>query len=119
MDYSGKYNLLFYTAESFKSNEVRQFPSWVNIPPPRLQIATSPSNILIRQGEEQLIPARIKSTSGFSNDVINITLGGNSNKNYDLISIPFTNNETTSRWSYLVHLTKLIPLYMIFFRAKI
>lgn len=68
-----KYNLLFYTAESFKSNEVRQFTNWVNIPPPSLQITTAPSNIILRQGEEQLIPARIKSTSGFSNDVINIT----------------------------------------------
>lgn len=25
MDYPSKYNLLFYTAESYKSNEVRQF----------------------------------------------------------------------------------------------
>ncbi len=84
-----KYNLLFYTAESFKSNEVRQFTSWVNIPPPSLQITTAPSNIIIRQGEEQLIPARIKSTSGFSNDVINITLddinsaNNNNNNNYN------------------------------------
>ncbi len=83
-----KYNLLFYTAESFKSNEVRQFTSWVNIPPPSLQITTAPSSIIIRQGEEQLIPARIKSTSGFSNDVINITLddinsANNNNKNYN------------------------------------
>jgi hypothetical protein len=35
---------------------------------------TSPTDITIRQGEEQLIPARIQSTSGFSNDVLNITL---------------------------------------------
>jgi len=38
---------------------------------------------LIKQGEEQPIPARIKSTSGFSNDVVNITVGGSSNSNYD------------------------------------
>jgi hypothetical protein len=42
-------------------------------------MTTSPSNIMIRQGEEQLIPARIKSTSGFSNDVINMTVGTNNN----------------------------------------
>ena len=58
------------------SDEVRQFTNWVTIPPPSLQISTSPSDITIRQGEKQLIPARIRSTSGFSNDVINITLGG-------------------------------------------
>lgn len=46
-------------------------------------MTTSPSNIVIRQGEEQLIPARIRSTTGFSNDIINITLAGNFNKNYE------------------------------------
>jgi hypothetical protein len=83
INYPSDYNLLFYTAESYKSNEVRQFTNWVNIPPPTLQITTSPSNITIRQGEEQQVPARIKSTTGFSNDVINITLAGNINKNYE------------------------------------
>ena len=83
IDYPRKYDLLFYTAESFKSNEVRQFTIWVNIPPPRLQITTLPSNVLINQGEEQLIPAMIKSISGFSNDVIDVTVGSSSNSNYD------------------------------------
>lgn len=76
-----EYNLLFYSAESRGSNEVRQFTNWVTIPPPSLEVSTSPSDITIRQGEEQLIPARIKSTSGFSNDVINITLGVTNNFN--------------------------------------
>jgi len=81
MDYPSKYNLLFYTAESYKSNEVRQFTSWVNIPPPSLEITTFPSNIMIRQGQEQTIPARIKSTTGFFNDAINITLASENNNN--------------------------------------
>jgi hypothetical protein len=81
IDYPSKYDLLFYTAESYKSNEVRQFTSWVNIPPPTLEMATSPTNIVIRQGQELLVPARIKSTTGFSNDAINITLAGNNNNN--------------------------------------
>jgi hypothetical protein len=85
IDYPSSYDLLFYTAESYKSNEVRQFTSWVNIPPPSLEMATSPSNIMIRQGQDLLVPARIKSTTGFSNDVINITLAGNNN-NYDTAS---------------------------------
>jgi hypothetical protein len=87
INFPSEYNLLFYTAESFKSNEVRQFTSWVTIPPPHLQITTEPSNISIRQGEEQLIPARIKSTSGFSNDVLNITL--------DDINNPIHSNKDT------------------------
>jgi hypothetical protein len=63
IDYPSKYNLLFSTAESYKSNEVRQFTCWVNILP-SLEITTFPSNI-IRQGQEQIIPARTKSTTGF------------------------------------------------------
>jgi hypothetical protein len=83
INYPSNYNLLFYSAESFKSNEVRQFTSWVSIPPPSLEIITSPSDIMIRQGEEELIPARIQSTTGFSNDVVNMTLiGNNNNYNY-------------------------------------
>jgi hypothetical protein len=79
INYPSRYDLLFYTAESYKSNEVRQFTSWVNIPPSSLEMTTSPSNIMIRQGQELLVPARIKSTTSFSNDVINITLSGNNN----------------------------------------
>jgi len=37
---------------------------------------------MIRQGQEMLVPARIMSTTGFSNDVINITLVGNNNNYY-------------------------------------
>ncbi len=79
INYPSNYDVLFYTAESFKSDEVRQFTNWVIIPPPNLQITTSPNNIMIRQGEELLIPARIKSTSGFSNDVVNMTVDTNNN----------------------------------------
>jgi len=36
---------------------------------------------MIRQGQEQTIPARIKSTTGFFNDAINITLASENNNN--------------------------------------
>ncbi len=93
INYPSNYNLLFYSAESFKSNEVRQFTSWVTIPPPNLEVVTSPNNIMIRQGEEQLIPARIQSTSGFSNDVINITLIGNNKNNNYYTGLGFNSSE--------------------------
>jgi hypothetical protein len=80
INYPSKYHVLFYTAESLKTDEVRQFTNWVIIPPPSLQVITSPNNIMIRQGDELLIPARIKSTSGFSNDVVNLTIGNNNNE---------------------------------------
>ena len=83
INYPSKYHVLFYTAESLKSDEVRQFTNWVIIPPPSLQIMTSPNNIMIRQGDELLIPARIKSTSGFSNDVVNLTIDDNNEMGSD------------------------------------
>lgn len=58
INYPSKYHVLFYTAESLKTDEVRQFTNWVIIPPPSLQVITSPNNIMIRQGDELLIPAR-------------------------------------------------------------
>jgi hypothetical protein len=65
------YGLSFYTAESFKSSEVRDFTSWVAIPPATIDILTHPEDIVIRQGEKQLIPAEIDTP--FSNNVTSIT----------------------------------------------
>lgn len=65
---------------------MRQFTSWVSIPSPTLQVTTSPEDITIRQGESLMVPARIKSTTGFSNDVINITLSGDKRNDYALAS---------------------------------
>jgi hypothetical protein len=65
------YGLSFYTAESFKSSEVRDFTSWVAIPPATIDILTHPEDIVIRQGEKQLIPAEIETP--FSNNVTSIT----------------------------------------------
>ena len=57
INYPSKYGLSFYTAESFKSNEVRDFTTWIAIPPATIDILTPPNNIVIRQGETRLIPA--------------------------------------------------------------
>jgi hypothetical protein len=85
INYPSEYGVLFYTAESFKSNEVRDFTSWVAIPPSTMKILTSPSNITVRQGEQQLIPADIFST--FSNNVTSITFNkGNNNVGPDFNS---------------------------------
>jgi len=85
IDYPSEYGILFYTAESFKSNEVRDFTSWVAIPPSTMKILTSPNDIVIRQGEQQLIPAEIFSI--FSNNVTSITFNqGNNNVGSDFNS---------------------------------
>jgi len=65
------YGLSFYTAESFKSSEVRDFTSWVAVPPPIIDTLTHPENIVIRQGEKKIIPAEIETP--LSNNVTNIS----------------------------------------------
>ena len=65
------YGLSFYTSESFKSNEVRDFTSWVAVPPATIKISTYPKDLVIRQGEKQIIPAEIDTP--FSNNVTGIT----------------------------------------------
>ena len=71
IDYPSAYGLSFYTAESFKSNEVRDFTNWVAIPPATIHVLTHPENIVIRQGETHLIPAEMNTP--FSNNVTSIT----------------------------------------------
>jgi len=72
IDNPSAYGLSFYTAESFKSNEVRDFTNWVAIPPPPIDILTHPRDIVIRQGETHLIPAEIN-TPGLIENVTSIT----------------------------------------------
>ena len=57
-------------AESFKSNEIRDFTSWIAIPSATIDILTEPETIVIRQGEKHIIPAEIDTP--FSNNVTNI-----------------------------------------------
>jgi hypothetical protein len=66
-----KYGLSFYTSESFKSNEVRDFTRWVAVPPSAIDVLTYPKNIFIRQGEERLIPSEIETP--LSSNVTSIT----------------------------------------------
>lgn len=60
----------FYTAESFKSGEVRDFTSWVAVPPPTINTLTHPEDIVIRQGEKKTIPTEIETS--LSDNVTNI-----------------------------------------------
>ena len=77
LDYPTAYGLSFYTSESFKSNEVRDFTSWVVIPPANLHILTDPNDTVMRQGEEHLIPAEMNSP--YSNNVTSIQFAGSTN----------------------------------------
>jgi hypothetical protein len=70
------YGLSFYTAESFKSDEVRDFTHWVAVPPPTINILTHPENIVIRQGEKKTIPTEIE--TALSDNVTHIDFGNGS-----------------------------------------
>jgi hypothetical protein len=70
INYPSAYGLSFYSAESFKSNEVRDFTSWVAIPHAPIHVLTQPQNIVIRQGETHLIPAEMETP--YSNNVTSI-----------------------------------------------
>ena len=65
------YGLSFYTSESLKSSEVRDFTGWVAVPPATIDMLTHPKDIVIRQGEKILIPAEMETP--FSNTVTRIT----------------------------------------------
>jgi hypothetical protein len=71
------YGLSFYTSESFKSNEVRDFTNWVAVPPHIIDVVTHPKDIVIRQGEEQLIPSEIETP--LSNNVTSIKFSDSTN----------------------------------------
>ncbi len=70
IDNPREYEILFYTTDSFKTNEVSDFTDWIGIPPSAMNMETSPKDIVVSQGEQQLIPANIFST--FSNNVTDI-----------------------------------------------
>jgi hypothetical protein len=67
----GNYGLSFPTVESLKSKEVRDFTRWVAVPPATINTLTHPKDIVIRQGEERLIPTEIETP--LSNNVTSIT----------------------------------------------
>ena len=79
------YGLSFYTAESFKSSEVRDFTSWVAVPPPVIDILTHPESIVIRQGEKKIVPTEIETP--LSSNVTSITFEHGTNFSSNGLSV--------------------------------
>jgi hypothetical protein len=73
INYPRAYGLSFYTSESYKSNEVRDFTSWIAITPATIDILTHPENIIIRQGEKHLIPAEVDNGTDFSSNGLHVS----------------------------------------------
>ena len=63
--FPNKYRIAFY-AESEKDGIITtDFSNWINIPPPKLDITTSPNPIVLRQGDQKTIEVRLNTTQGF------------------------------------------------------
>jgi hypothetical protein len=80
-----QYGLAFYTSESFQSNEVRDFTSWVAVPPHTIDVVTDPKDIVIRQGDERLIPPKI--VTPLSNNVTSIAFDNGTYYSSDGLSV--------------------------------
>jgi hypothetical protein len=65
MFYPNKYKVIFYAESNKDSYSITDFSKWVAIPPPELAISTSPSSVVLRQGEKTTIEVQIKATKGF------------------------------------------------------
>ncbi|HKR73521.1 MAG TPA: hypothetical protein VJR94_05355 [Candidatus Nitrosocosmicus sp.] len=78
IDNPREYGVLFYTTSSHKTNEFSDFTDWVGVPPSSITIVTSPEEVVIRQGDQLMVPANIYST--FSNNVTDITFNRGSNE---------------------------------------
>jgi hypothetical protein len=81
----GNYGLSFYATESYKSNEIRDYTSWIAVPPPTIDIITEPKNIVLRQGEEQLIPSEFETP--LSDNVTSITFDNSPTYSYDGLDV--------------------------------
>jgi hypothetical protein len=110
------YGLSFYTAESFKSNEVRDFTSWVAIPPATITTLTKPRDIVIRQGEAQLIPAQIETP--LSNNVTSIKFVDSTNYTSSGLSVS-TESIQPALFKVMVSPQTRIGVYTIPFVASL
>lgn len=83
--FPSNYGLSFYASESYNTSEVRDYTSWIAVPPPTINILTEPKNIVLRQGEEQLIPSEFETP--LSNNVTSITFDNSPSYSFDGLNV--------------------------------
>jgi hypothetical protein len=79
------YGLSYYTAESSKSNEVRDFTKWNAVPPGTITISADPRDLVIRQGEERLVPSEFDTP--LSNNVTSIKFDNSPSYSFDGLNV--------------------------------
>lgn len=65
------YKAMFYAGYIYNNSDMKiDLSTWVDISPPVYSISTLPDPVIVRQGEQKIIGAQLKSTTGFVPDVI-------------------------------------------------
>jgi hypothetical protein len=70
--YPNEYKVMFYASTIYDYFNMKiDLSSWIDIPPPEYIIVTLPNPVIVRQGEQKIIGAQLKSTTGFVPNVTN------------------------------------------------
>jgi len=65
------YKAMFYAGAIYNNSDMKiDLSTWVDISPPVYSISTLPNPVIVRQGEQKIIGAQLKSTTGFVQNVI-------------------------------------------------
>jgi hypothetical protein len=65
------YRAMFYAGYVYNNSDRKiDLSTWVDISPPVYSISTLPNPVIVRQGEQKIIGAQLKSTTGFVQNVI-------------------------------------------------
>ena len=65
------YKAMFYAGYVYNNSDMKiDLSPWVDISPPVYSISTFPDPVIVRQGEQKIIGAQLKSTTGFVQNVI-------------------------------------------------
>src|SRR5919112_2308613 len=84
------YRAMFYAGYVYNNSVMKiDLSPWVDISPPVYSISTLPNPIIVRQGEQKIIGAQLKSTTGFVQNVIEFMPV----QNYSSIELEFLRDE--------------------------
>ena len=84
------YKAMFYAGAIYNNSDMKiDLSSWVDISPPVYSISTLPNPVIVRQGEQKIIGAQLKSTTGVMPDVIDFMPV----ENYSSIELEFIQDE--------------------------
>lgn len=100
-----KYKVTFYAETKDKNNTlITDVTRWLAIPPLELTISTSPTNLVLKPGEQKIIELKVNSTKGYeplvnlsaiTQDKTNNNLHFNFKKGFNILQLPSYGLATT------------------------